>query len=138
MGQVLSIKNGEKSVQLKIKCEKVLKNAKIGDSIATNGTCLTAIEIGKDYFVADCMHETVKRTNLERLKTGNLVNLEKSISLSTPLGGHLVTGDVDCEGVIKSITQDGIAKIYEKIVDSKDVTRYNSNINTYSYMISRK
>ncbi|MFR9019568.1 MAG: riboflavin synthase [Fusobacterium sp.] len=113
MGQVFSIKNGEKSVQLKIKCEKVLKNAKIGDSIATNGTCLTAIEIGKDYFVADCMHETVKRTNLARLKTGNLVNLEKSISLSTPLGGHLVTGDVDCEGVIKSITQDGIAKIYE-------------------------
>lgn len=113
MGQVLSIKSGEKSVQLKIKCEKVLKNAKIGDSIATNGTCLTAIEIGSNYFVADCMHETVKRTNLSRLKSGSFVNLEKSISLSTPLGGHLVTGDVDCEGVIKSITKDGIAKIYE-------------------------
>ena len=113
MGQVLSIKNGEKSVQLKIKCQKVLKDAKIGDSIATNGTCLTAVEIGADYFVADCMHETVKRTNLARLKSGSLVNLEKSITLSTPLGGHLVTGDVDCEGVIKSITQDGIAKIYE-------------------------
>ena len=113
MGQVLSIKNGERSVQLKIKCKKVLKNAKIGDSIATNGTCLTAIEIGNDYFVADCMHETIKRTNLSRLKSGNFVNLEKSITLSTPLGGHLVTGDVDCEGTIKSITQDGIAKIYE-------------------------
>ena len=113
MGQVLSIKTGEKSVHLKIKCSKVLKGAKIGDSIATNGTCLTAVEIGSDYFTADCMHETVKRTNLSRLKTGSLVNLEKSISLSTPLGGHLVTGDVDCEGVIKSITKDGIAKIYE-------------------------
>ena len=113
MGQVISIKNGENSVQLKIKCEKVLKNAKIGDSIATNGTCLTAIEIGTDYFVADCMHETVKRTNLSRLKSGSIVNLEKSVSLSTMLGGHLVTGDVDCEGVIKSITKDGIAKIYE-------------------------
>lgn len=112
MGQVLSIKTGEKSVHLKIKCKKVLENAKIGDSIATNGTCLTAVEIGSDYFIADCMHETVKRTNLSRLKTGNLVNLEKSISLSTPLGGHIVTGDVDCEGVIKSITKDGIAKIY--------------------------
>lgn len=112
MGQVLSIKTGEKSVHLKIKCKKVLKNAKIGDSIATNGTCLTAVEIGSDYFIADCMHETVKRTNLGRLKTGNLVNLEKSISLSTPLGGHIVTGDVDCEGIIKSITKDGIAKIY--------------------------
>lgn len=112
MGQVLSIKTGEKSVHLKIKCKKVLKNAKIGDSIATNGTCLTAVEIGSDYFIADCMHETIKRTNLSRLKIGNLVNLEKSISLSTPLGGHIVTGDVDCEGVIKSITKDGIAKIY--------------------------
>lgn len=112
MGQILSVKSGEKSVQLKIKCDKVLKNAKIGDSIATNGTCLTAVEIGSDYFVADCMHETIKRTNLKRLKSGSVVNLEKSISLSTPLGGHLVTGDVDCEGIIKSITQDGIAKIY--------------------------
>lgn len=112
IGEVISIKNGDKSVQLKIKCTRVLKNAKIGDSIATNGTCLTAVEIGSNYFVADCMHETVKRTNLKRLKAGSLVNLEKSISLSTPLGGHLVTGDVDCEGQIKSITKDGIAKVY--------------------------
>ena len=112
MGKVLSITNGDKSVQLKIQCHKVLENAKLGDSIATNGTCLTAIKIEKDYFIADCMHETIKRTNLKRLKPGNLVNLEKSISLSTPLGGHLVTGDVDCEGSIISIEQDGIAKIY--------------------------
>lgn len=112
MGRVLSITSGDKSVQLKIQCSKVLENAKLGDSIATNGTCLTAIEIGKDYFVADCMHETIKRTNLKRLKSGDIVNLEKSISLSTPLGGHLVTGDVDCEGNIISIERDGIAKIY--------------------------
>lgn len=113
MGEVLSVKSGENSIKIKIKCKKVLKNAKIGDSIATNGTCLTAVEIGSDYFVADCMHETVKRTNLARLKNGSPVNLEKSITLATPLGGHLVTGDVDCEGVIKSISKDGIAKIYE-------------------------
>lgn len=112
MGRVLSITSGDKSVQLKIQCSKVLENAKLGDSIATNGTCLTAVEIGKDYFVANCMHETIKRTNLKRLKSGNIVNLEKSISLSTPLGGHLVTGDVDCEGSIVSIEKDGIAKIY--------------------------
>ncbi|WP_300360914.1 riboflavin synthase, partial [Fusobacterium sp.] len=112
MGRVLSITSGDKSVQLKIQCSKVLEKAKLGDSIATNGTCLTAIEIGKDYFVADCMHETIKRTNLKRLKSGDIVNLEKSISLSTPLGGHLVTGDVDCEGNIISIERDGIAKVY--------------------------
>lgn len=58
------------------------------------------------------MHETMKRTNLHRLKKSDFVNLEKSITLSTPLGGHLVTGDVDCEGKIIEIRQDGIAKIY--------------------------
>ena len=103
IGRVLSINSGDRSVQLKIQCKKVLENAKIGDSIATNGTCLTAIEIGTNYFVADCMHETIKRTNLKRLKSGSIVNLEKSITLATPLGGHLVSGDVDCEGRIASI-----------------------------------
>ncbi|AYV93709.1 riboflavin synthase, alpha subunit [Fusobacterium necrophorum subsp. funduliforme ATCC 51357] len=112
MGRVLSITEGNHSIQIKIQCKKVLEGAKLGDSIATNGTCLTAVEIGKNYFVADCMHETMKRTNLHRLKKSDFVNLEKSITLSTPLGGHLVTGDVDCEGKIIEIRQDGIAKIY--------------------------
>ncbi|HEY4533530.1 MAG TPA: riboflavin synthase [Fusobacterium sp.] len=112
MGRVLSITEGNHSMQIKIQCEKVLEGAKLGDSIATNGTCLTAVEIGKNYFVADCMHETMKRTNLHRLKKFDFVNLEKSITLTTPLGGHLVTGDVDCEGRIVEIRQDGIAKIY--------------------------
>lgn len=119
MGEVLAIENGEKSLKIKIKCKKVLKKSKIGDSIATNGTCLTATELGEDFFTADCMYETVKRTNLKRLNIGDRVNLEKSITLSTPLGGHLVTGDVDCEGTIVSITQEGIAKIYEIEVDRK-------------------
>ncbi len=65
------------------------------------------------------MYETVKRTNLKRLKAGDKVNLEKSITLSTPLGGHLVTGDVDCEGRIVSITPEGIAKIYEIEMERK-------------------
>lgn len=119
MGEVLAIENGEKSLKIKIKCKKVLEKSKIGDSIATNGTCLTATELGEGFFTADCMYETVKRTNLKRLNIGDRVNLEKSITLSTPLGGHLVTGDVDCEGSIVSITQEGIAKIYEVEVDRK-------------------
>lgn len=119
IGEVISIKNGDKSVHLKIKCDKILKNSKIGDSISTNGTCLTAVEIGSNYFVADCMHETIKRTNLKRLKNKSLVNLEKSISLSTPLGGHIVTGDVDCEGTIKSIFKDGIAKIFTVEIENR-------------------
>ncbi len=119
MGRVVSVTPGEKSIKLKIECSKVLEGAKLGDSIATNGTCLTATEIGKNYFTADCMYETVKRTNLSRLKSGDRVNLEKSLTLATPLGGHLVTGDVDCEGQIVSITREGIAKIYEIKVEAR-------------------
>lgn len=112
IGEVLAIENSSTSLKLKIKCTKVLENAKIGDSIATNGVCLTATWLGENFFTADCMYETVKRTNLKRLKVGDRVNLEKSITLATPLGGHLVTGDVDCEGKIIDIIPEGIAKIY--------------------------
>lgn len=119
MGEVIAIENGEKFLKLKIKCKKVLEGAKLGDSIATNGTCLTATELGNNFFTADCMYETVKRTNLKRLKVGDRVNLEKSITLATPLGGHLVTGDVDCEGKVVAITPEGIAKIYEIEIDRK-------------------
>ncbi len=119
MGEVLSIESGEKSLKLKIKCKKVLEKAKLGDSIATNGTCLTVTKLGSDYFTADCMYETVKRTNLKRLTVGDKVNLEKSITLATPLGGHLVTGDVDCEGRVVAIISEGIAKIYEIEIERK-------------------
>ncbi len=119
MGEVLEVRSGDKALHLKIKCNKVLEGAKLGDSIATNGTCLTAVELGSNYFTADVMHESVKRTNLKRLKNGDKVNLEKSITLATPLGGHLVTGDVDCEGRLVSIKRDGIAKIYTIEIESR-------------------
>lgn len=119
IGEILSVSQGEKSVKLKIKAEKVLENIKLGDSIATNGVCLTAVDFSNNHFVADCMYETIKRSNLKNLKVGDKVNLEKSLTLSTPLGGHLVTGDVDCEGKIISVTKEGIAKIYEIKIDGK-------------------
>ncbi|MDR1831774.1 MAG: riboflavin synthase [Fusobacteriaceae bacterium] len=119
IGQVLSLRNDTTSLKIKIKSENIAKVSAVGDSIATNGTCLTAVEVGSDYFIADCMHETVKRTNLRYLKAGDPVNLEKSLTLSTPLGGHLVTGDVDCVGTISAISRDGIARIYEIKTDKK-------------------
>lgn len=119
IGEVLSVASTEKSIKIKIKANKVLKDIKLGDSIATNGVCLTAVEYSENYFVADCMFETMKRSNLKNLHSGDKVNLEKSITLATPLGGHLVTGDVDCEGEIVSITKEGIARIYEIKIDRK-------------------
>lgn len=119
IGKIIYIKNSDKSLKLKIQCDKVIKEAKIGDSIATNGVCLTATEIGKNFFVADCMFETIKRTDLKNLTMGDGVNLEKSITLATPLGGHLVTGDIDCVGKIINITREGIARIFEIEIPQK-------------------
>jgi riboflavin synthase len=112
MGKVIGLETGDLSLKITVRSKRVIEGAKLGDSIATNGTCLTATKIGRDYFEADIMHESVKRTNLKRLKVGDLVNLEKSLTLATPLGGHLVTGDIDGEGMISDIYSDGIAKIY--------------------------
>lgn len=119
MGKVLEIKKGDKSLYLVIEASKVLEGALIGDSIAVNGTCLTAVSINKNAAAFDVMYETVNRTNLKRLKTGDKVNLEKSLTLQKPLGGHLVTGDVDFESNILSITPMGIAKVYRFSVPNR-------------------
>lgn len=119
IGKVLEIKKGDKSLYLVIEASKVLEGALIGDSIAVNGTCLTAVSINKNAAAFDVMYETVNRTNLKRLKTGDKVNLEKSLTLQKPLGGHLVTGDVDFESNILSITPMGIAKVYRFSVPNR-------------------
>lgn len=120
MGKVASIAKTGEGIKLKIKCSLTLAgSSKLGDSIATNGVCLTAVELGSDFFVADVMNETVRRSNLKNLRIGDNVNLEKSLTLHTPLGGHLVTGDVDCEGIIEDITSDGFAKIYRLSLPQK-------------------
>ena len=119
MGEILSIKGSSQSKKIKIKAKKVLENVKIGDSIATNGVCLTVTSFSKDYFEADVMNETIERSTLKRLLSGSKVNLEKSLTLNDFLGGHLVYGDVDCEGIIKKITKVGIAKIYRISLEKK-------------------
>lgn len=119
IGRVILISKQGKSMKIKIEASKLLEGAKVGDSIATNGVCLTAVEVGNGYFVADAMPETYERSNLKRVSQGSKVNLEKSITLSTPLGGHLVTGDVDCEGKIVSKKDDGIAIVYEIEMEEK-------------------
>lgn len=73
-----------------------------GDSIATNGVCLTAVELPGDGYVADVSAETLARTTLARLKVGTPVNLEKALTPTTRLGGHLVSGHVDGVGEVLS------------------------------------
>jgi len=93
--------NGEKSMKLTLKASKVLENIKIGDSISTNGVCLTVTSFTGTTFTVDVMPETMRKTNLGKLKQGSMVNLERALKVSDRLGGHIVSGHVDGTGTIK-------------------------------------
>jgi riboflavin synthase len=89
--------------QLRIKGEKVLEGTKQSDSIAVNGICLTVIEVNEKSFTVEIMPQTLSKTNLKEIRRGDKVNLERSLSLTARLGGHIVTGDIDEVGRIKNI-----------------------------------
>jgi riboflavin synthase len=91
---------------MKVKCSKVLEDAKIGDSISTNGVCLTVREKDAFSFSADVMGETLAKTNLGSLKIGDKLNLERALRLSDRLGGHIVSGHIDGIGEIVSIKEE--------------------------------
>lgn len=78
-----------------------------GDSIAVNGTCLTAVEPGPDGFAADLGPATLAATSLGRLRAGSIVNLERPLRADTRLGGHFVLGHVDGVGAIRAVRPEG-------------------------------
>ena len=109
IGQVVSIQNTEKFSTIKINAVKVLEQSQIGDSIATNGVCLTITNMTESSFEADIMAETLRKSNLGRLRIGTFVNLERAIRLNSRLGGHLVSGHIDGVGEILSSTKEAAA-----------------------------
>lgn len=82
-----------------------LRELGIGSSIAVNGACLTVIDKAKKRFSVDVSPETLKRTNFKKIRLGDLVNLERPLRLSDPLGGHLVTGHVDGTATTEKINK---------------------------------
>lgn len=98
-------------------------NVVLGDSIAVNGVCLTVIELTGQGFSADASRETIALTTLESLTTGSRLNLEKALTLSTPLGGHLVSGHVDGIGRVLERREDG-RSIRFRIEASAELARY--------------
>jgi riboflavin synthase len=83
-----------------------LADVALGDSVAVNGVCLTAVALDPDAFSADCSRETLSLTTLGDLVPGSPVNLEKALTLATPLGGHLVSGHVDGVGRVLERRED--------------------------------
>ena len=100
-----------------------LQELAIGDSISVNGACLTITSIDEEVFSVDVMPETLRRTNLVDLKVGDPVNLEKPLTLSSRLGGHIMQGHVDGRGRVLSVTPEGDAMIME-IEAPTDLMRY--------------
>ena len=90
-----------------------LSDVQLGDSVATSGVCLTAIELGERHFVADVSAETLSVTTFGAKKVGDAVNLEKALRLADRLGGHLVSGHVDGVGRVVSIRPEGRSWRYE-------------------------
>ena len=102
---------------------KVTEDLKLGDSIAVNGTCLTAVSFDRTEFSVDLSPETVRRTSLGRLSVGGPVNLERALLASDRMGGHIVQGHVDGTGRIMSTKRDGDSTIF-RIRVPKRLNRY--------------
>jgi len=108
IGKIAAIEPKGGDARLRIETGKLdMQDVRTGDSIAVGGVCLTAIEHSAGEFSADVSGETLARTTLGRLRAGDPVNLEKALTLATPLGGHLVSGHVDGVGTVASRRDDG-------------------------------
>ena len=107
VGEIRSLESRGGDVRLTVGTGKLpLGEVALGDSIAVNGVCLTAVLLHGDAFAADVSRETLSLTTLGALRTGSRVNLEKALTLSTPLGGHLVSGHVDGMGEVLDRSDD--------------------------------
>ena len=123
LGKVQHITKGPKSVRLTVAAQKVLSDVKLGDSIAVSGTCLTVVDCGTQFFTADVMPETVDSTVLAGLKIGDIVNLERTLSVGDRFGGHIVSGHVDGVGTICAKEKNDIAVII-RIEAASEIMRY--------------
>ena len=107
LGKVRSVEERGDNARIAIEAHTVVEGTNHGDSIAVNGVCLTALDLHPDSFAADVSKETLSRSTLGSLKPGVAVNLERSVTPATRLGGHIVQGHVDARGELLSVEDHG-------------------------------
>ena len=107
LGTVASIELREDGARIRVAATVVTGDTSDGDSIAVNGVCLTALDVSPDGFFADLSQETLARSTLGTLQDGSRVNLERALTPSARLGGHIVQGHVDGRGTFISAEQNG-------------------------------
>jgi len=124
LGEIRALEPRGGDLRLRIRTGKLnLEDVELGDSIAVNGVCLTAVELPGDGFAADVSNETLSLTSLGQLKSGSRVNLEKALTLQTRLGGHLVSGHVDGLGEVLE-RRDDARSVRFRIRAPKELARY--------------
>ena len=95
IGKVIAFDTGAGGASIRVGAAKVLEETRVGDSIAVDGVCLTVTSASSESFTADILDETLRKSNLQEVKVGSEVNLERSLTPSSRLGGHFVLGHVD-------------------------------------------
>ena len=123
VGVVKNVTKGTSSFSMLITADVVASDLKLGDSVNTNGACLTDTTLNLNSFTVDIMPETMRKTNLGILKPGSEVNLERALMLSSRLGGHLVSGHIDGTGVIRQIKKEDNA-VWITVKAGHDILRY--------------
>jgi riboflavin synthase len=123
IGTVKSVSRKSHSSTMVISADKVLTEMKVGDSINTNGVCLTVTSFTKNSFSVDIMPETFLRSGLSKLGTGDKVNMERALRLTDRLGGHIVNGHVDGTGKITRIWKEENA-VWFNITADEGVLKY--------------
>lgn len=122
VGEVRSLEAGAEGARLRI-ATSLGPEVQLGDSVAVNGTCLTATAAADDGFETEAMNQTLEVTTLAGLGAGDRVNLELAMKASDRLGGHIVQGHVDGVGEVAALTDDGFAKRLRVALDP-DLLRY--------------
>jgi riboflavin synthase len=124
VGTIASLQNSGSDIRLKIDCPTLdMHDVALGDSIATNGVCLTVVEFGTNYYCADVSQETIKYTGFADYHEGMSVNLEKAMLPTSRFGGHIVSGHVDGVGEIsRIIDQQKYIEVWVKMPD--DIAHY--------------
>jgi riboflavin synthase len=107
LGALEALERHRNGARFSISCSRVLSDLTVGASIAVNGVCVTAVDVRPEGFSADLSPETLERSSLGDLRLGDLVNLERPVSLQTRLSGHIVQGHVDGTGVIEALRELG-------------------------------
>lgn len=112
MGQISSVEKKGRETRLGVKTLFSLPDIVLGESIAVNGVCLTVETYAKNAFTAYASAETMSRTNLGGLAVGGRVNLERALAMGDRLGGHMVSGHVDCAARVESVSPAGESNAY--------------------------